>query len=85
MTDKSSRWNHPRWELVPSIRGLGFGLMTCIATAWFGYQALYGEGARRIVAIPFLVMGVATAVGGILEYVRPRPRRRRSLEKGDAG
>ncbi|SFE81846.1 hypothetical protein SAMN02787118_102734 [Streptomyces mirabilis] len=69
----------------PRFRRLGNGLMTCIAVTWFGYQALYGDGMLRIASIFFLVVGAVTTAGAVLDYVRPRPKRRRSLEKRDAG
>lgn len=71
--------------MAPGLVGLGKGLLTGIAVPWFGYQALYGEGALRIASIVFLVAEVLSAAGAVLDYVRPRPKRRRSLEKRDAG
>lgn len=71
--------------MAPGLVGLGKGLLTCIAVTWFGYQALYGEGALRIASIVFLVAEVLSTAGAVLDYVRPRPKRRRSLEKRDAG
>ncbi|MEW2290700.1 hypothetical protein [Streptomyces sp. NPDC047841] len=68
----------PRWKRF------GTGLMNCIALAWFGYQALYGEGMLRIVSALMLVIGVVTTVGAILDHIRPRPKRRRSRERDAA-
>jgi hypothetical protein len=59
--------------------------MTCIAVAWFGNQALYGEGGLRIASIVLLLVGAVTTAGAILDHVLPRPKRRRALDKGDAG
>ncbi|TWV53553.1 hypothetical protein FRZ03_09690 [Streptomyces misionensis] len=68
----------PRWKRF------GTGLMSCIALAWLGYQALYGEGMLRIASAIMLVIGVVTTAGAILDHIRPRPKRRRSRER-DAG
>ncbi|MEU1593430.1 hypothetical protein ABZ468_11360 [Streptomyces sp. NPDC005708] len=65
----------------PRLRRLGDGLMTCIALAWFGYQALYGEGVLRIFSALMSVVVVVTTAGAILDYIRPRPKRRRSSER----
>ncbi|MEU6576774.1 hypothetical protein [Streptomyces sp. NPDC046805] len=64
----------------PRLRRLGGGLMTCIALAWFSYQALYGEWMLRIVSALMLMMIVVTTAGAILDHIRPRPKRRRSRE-----
>lgn len=69
--------------MTPRLKRIGNALMTCIAVAWFGYQALYGEGGLRITSIALLIVGAVTAVGAILDHVLPRPKRRRSLEKRD--
>jgi hypothetical protein len=71
--------------MAPRFAGLGKGLVTCISVPWFGYQALYGQGVLRIGSIFFLVMEVVATAGAVLDYFRPRPKRRRSLEKRDAG
>lgn len=71
--------------MTPRLRRLGSGLMTCIAVAWFGNQALYGEGGLRIASIILLLAGAVTTAGAILDHVLPRPKRRRALDKGDAG
>ncbi|MEU1192748.1 hypothetical protein [Streptomyces sp. NPDC005859] len=71
--------------MTPRFRRLVNGLMTCIAVAWFGYQALYGEGGLRIASIALLIMGAATTVGAILDHVLPSPKRRRALDRRDAG
>jgi len=60
---------------------LGDGLMKCIGLAWGGYQVLYGEGMLRIASVLLLVMGVVTTAGWVLNDIRPRPKRRRSLER----
>ncbi|GGJ15375.1 hypothetical protein [Streptomyces brasiliensis] len=65
----------------PRLRTLGNGLITCIALAWLGYQVLYGEGMLRIFAAFTLVIGVVRTAGDILDYIRPRPKRRRSRER----
>ncbi|MES4889796.1 hypothetical protein [Streptomyces sp. NPDC096012] len=70
--------------MEPRFRRFGDRLMTCIALAWFGYQALYGEGMLRIVSALLFVIGVVTTAGAILDRIRPRPKRRRSREQ-DAG
>lgn len=62
-------------------RRVGGGLMTSIAVAGFGYQALNGEGMLRIASVFFLVMQVLAIAGAVLDFFRPRPKRRRSLEK----
>lgn len=71
--------------MTPRFKRLGNGLMTCIAMAWFGYQALYGEGALRIASIVLLIVGVVTTAGAVLDHVLPRPKRSRALDKRDAG
>lgn len=63
---------------------LGNGLMTCVAVAWFGYQALYGEGMMRVSSVVLLLVGAATAVGAVIDHAFPRPKRRRTLEGKDA-
>lgn len=67
--------------MAPRLKRLGNGLMTCIAVVWFGYQALYGTGMLWVVSILFLIIGVVTAAGAVLDYVRPRPKRRRAGER----
>ncbi|NNN31803.1 hypothetical protein HLK59_15805 [Streptomyces sp. S3(2020)] len=71
--------------MTPPLRRIGSGLMSCIAVAWFGYQALYGEGGLRVLSIALLIVGAATAVGAILDRALPSPKRRRALEKRDVG
>ncbi|MCQ9185655.1 hypothetical protein KMT30_42840 [Streptomyces sp. IBSBF 2953] len=70
--------------MEPRFRRFGDRLMTCVALAWFGYQALYGRGMLRIVSVVMLVIGVVTTAGALLDRIRPRPKRRRSRER-DAG
>lgn len=65
----------------PRLKRLGNGLMSCVGTAWFGYQALYGEGALRYASILLLIVGAATATGAVLDHFRPRPKRRRAHER----
>ena len=67
----------------PRLRRLGSGLMTCVALAWFGYQALYGDGPLRIFSVLFLAVGLVTTAGAVLDHVRPRPERRRALDGRD--
>lgn len=71
--------------MAPRLKRLGNGLMTCIAVAWFGYQALYGDGPLRIASILFLLVGVVTAAGAVLDHLRPRSKRRRSLDERNPG
>ncbi|AJE41304.1 hypothetical protein CP978_15900 [Streptomyces nodosus] len=68
----------------PRLRRLGNGLMTCLAMAWFGHQALYGEGLLRIGSALMLVMTVIAVADAVLNDIRRRPKRRRSRER-DAG
>ncbi|MFJ9005069.1 hypothetical protein [Streptomyces canus] len=70
--------------MAPRLKQLGNGLMTCIAVAWFGHQAVYGEGGLRITSIALLIVGAVIAVGAILDHVLPRPKRRRAPDKRDA-
>ena len=69
---------------MPLLRRVGRGLLGCVATAWFGYQAFYGSGALRIASVVFLFIGAVTASGVVLDRVHPRTRRRRARER-DAG
>ncbi|KKD06439.1 hypothetical protein [Streptomyces sp. WM6386] len=69
--------------MAPRLKQFGNALITCVAVAWLGYQALYGDGGLRISSIALLIVGAVTAVGAILDHVLPRPKRRRSLEKRD--
>ncbi|WP_159106668.1 hypothetical protein [Streptomyces rishiriensis] len=70
--------------MEPRLRRFGERLMTCIALAWFGYQARYGQGMLQMVSAGMLVIGVVTIACTILDHIRPRPKRRRSREQ-DAG
>ncbi|MEV7131227.1 hypothetical protein [Streptomyces sp. NPDC093260] len=70
--------------MEPRSKRFGTGLTNCMALAWFGYQALYGEGMLRIVSALVSVIGVVTTVGAIPDHIRPRPKRRRSRERDTA-
>lgn len=71
--------------MTPRLRRLGRGLMNCVAVAWFGYQAVYGEGPMRIASIILLIAGVVLTAATVLDHALPRPKRRRALDKRDAG
>ncbi|GED89305.1 hypothetical protein TNCT6_63900 [Streptomyces sp. 6-11-2] len=68
-------------RMDPRFKRLGNGLMTCIAMAWFGYQALYGDGLLRIGSTVMLVICVIGTASAVLNDIRPRPKRRRSRER----
>ena len=69
--------------MTPRLKRLGSGVRTCVAVAWFGHEALYGEGGLRIAAIALLLLGVLTAVGAIIDHVLPRPKRRGGRSTGE--
>ncbi|MFH9981540.1 hypothetical protein ACH4ND_20260 [Streptomyces sp. NPDC017179] len=69
----------------PRLRRFGDRLMTCAALAWFGYQALCGQGIQRIVSVLMLVIGVVIAAEAVHDHIRPRPKRRRSRERDAEG
>ncbi|PJM93689.1 hypothetical protein [Streptomyces sp. CB01373] len=69
----------------PRLRKIGDRLMTCVALAWFGHQALYGQGMLRLLSALMLVVGVVIAAGAVHDHIRPRPKRRRSRERDTDG
>ncbi|WUD72143.1 hypothetical protein OG937_10810 [Streptomyces sp. NBC_00510] len=67
----------------PRLRKLGDGLITCIALTWFGHQAIWGEGVLRMLSALMFVAGAVATAHNIIDYIRPRPKRRRSREQDD--